>query len=162
MSLYLMSEISWEVSATWLHWPARSSNWNMDTLQSKFLALAQEINMGVYGFRYIMNQGNKMKWQNWVKNGLNLTNGSQIIKVSKIATETLTLSNCRTDSLSVSAVSTRLLSCVSRVTSSSSPGEPNPVPNSVSSSHLNNTHHHTFSHIVEMWSTKSKVQGNVC
>ena len=115
--------------------------------------------MGVCVFRYIMNQGNKMKWQNWVKNGLN---GGQIIMVSKIASETLTLSNCRTDSLSVSAVSTMLLSCVSRVTSSSPPGEPNPVPNSVSSEHLTNTHHHPFNHIAEMWSTKSKVQGNVC
>ena len=59
-----------------------------------------------------------------------------MFKVFRIAAETPTLSNCRTDSLSVSAVSTRLLSCVSRVTSSSPPGDPNPVPNSVSSEHL--------------------------
>ena len=72
MSLYLMSEISWEVSATWLHWPARSSNWNMDTLQSKFLTLVQEINMGVYVFRYIMNQGDKIKKQKWAKSELKM------------------------------------------------------------------------------------------
>ena len=56
-----MSEISWEVSATWLHWPARSSNWNTGTLQSKFLALAQEINRGVCVPRHIE------KMQNWAK-----------------------------------------------------------------------------------------------